>query len=252
MARAEPLEAGDDALTAEKVVGWYRVDDDVRRFWWVLAPVTAMVAGSVVVGVAFTQLDAIDPVGLNPSLALPGEERPSASLSPQAAPPTPVEALAGEGRPEDGAVEGEVLAQRGRVSPFSRAVRRVHAPSRGGSVVWQTWALFALGLLLVAAGPVSLVVALRRSWRDERFLLLRVDALVYRHGEGQDEVPWDDVAKVEWDARGFVALRMRDEDAPDYELRSRFAGIEPPALAARLEELRRKSTFGLLPRKRGS
>ena len=123
--------------------------------------------------------------------------------------------------------------------------RRTPAPPvRNATIPIHVWVLFALGFLLVAAGPTSIILGLGRTWKDDLYLLLRVDALIHQTREGRHHVAWDQVARVEHDA-GVVRLRMRDESTP-YEIRERFAGIDPPALAARLEEVRRKASFGLL------
>ncbi len=111
------------------------------------------------------------------------------------------------------------------------------------------WWLFGLGLLLVISGPGVSIWGLRRSWKDDSFLLLRVDALIHRENGETLEVPWDEVERVEWsDAPAGVRLKMRS-GAPIL-IPKAFAGVSGPALAKQLEDIRRKASFGLLPQQR--
>lgn len=214
-------------LDAERVVGWYRLDDTRRIVRVVIPMAIAMAIGSAVVGLAFTRLDALDPSTLNatrtpppPSGRVSAYERETESQRDDSLAPAPVDAPSG--------------VYRRAPAP---AVRRAEIP---GSV----WALFALGFLLVAMSVIALLAGLGQLWKRELYLLLRVDALVHQSASGHHRVAWDDVARVVHED-GVVRLRMRDESEP-YEIRERYAGLDPEALAARLEELRRKASFGLI------
>jgi hypothetical protein len=227
-----------DRLDAARAVGWYRPDDTRRILRIVLPMMLPMAVGASVVGVAYTQLKAIDPMGIEASVH----------------PPTP---RGGVASPDDTFFEGSRVPTgdtyaraHGGLAPrldgvFRGPYRRAPAPPvRDAEIPIHVWLLFALGFLLVAAGPTSIILGLGRTWKDDLYLLLRVDALIHQTRDGRHHVAWDQVARVEHDA-GVVRLRMRDESSP-YEIRERFAGIDPPALAARLEEVRRKASFGLL------
>ncbi len=112
------------------------------------------------------------------------------------------------------------------------------------------WGMFVGGLLLIVAGPAAVLWGLRRSWRHEATLLLDVDGLVHEDEAGVLRVQWDDVERVVYDPEGdAVALRLRT-GAPPIRLGHRFAGVSNAQLAQRLEDVRRKASFGLLPQQR--
>jgi hypothetical protein len=228
-----------DRLDAARAVGWYRPDDTRRILRIVLPMMLPMAIGASVVGVAYTQLKAIDPMGIEASVH----------------PPPPRGGLVARDtffeQPGSSATTADAYARaHGGLAPRVDGVlrgpyRRAPAPPvRDATIPIHVWLLFALGFLLVAAGPTSIILGLGRTWKDDLYLLLRVDALIHQTRDGRHHVAWDQVARVEHDA-GVVRLRMRDESSP-YEIRERFAGVDPPALAARLEEVRRKASFGLL------
>lgn len=199
-----------------------------------------MALGSLVVGLAYSKLDALDPMGLNPSRLPP----PTFA---EGFEPGPGEKTAGAAR----YTRNEGLATGGfgsRVPGVLRGpYRRAPAPEvRAADIPASSWWLFALGFLLVASGPTSVIVGLGKSWKDDFFLLLRADGMIHQTADGRHHLLWDHVARIEHDA-GVVRLRMRDDSAP-YEIRERYAGIDARGLASRLEELRRKASFGLLPR----
>ena len=244
-----------DRLDAARAVGWYRPDDTRRILRIVLPMMLPMAIGASVVGVAYTQLKAIDPMGIEASVHPPpprggrvaGDDTFSTDSAESAADffePGPsvtardayARAHGGLAPRVDGVLRDGVLG-----GPYRRAPA---PPVRDATIPIHVWLLFALGFLLVAAGPTSIICGLGRTWKDDLYLLLRVDALIHQTRDGRHHVAWDQVARVEHEA-GVVRLRMRDESSP-YEIRERFAGIDPPALAARLEEVRRKASFGLL------
>lgn len=119
----------------------------------------------------------------------------------------------------------------------------------GGAVpaepAWSTWLLFALGFLLIVSGPGTAIWGLRRTWRNESFLLLRTDALVHRDDGRTRIVPWDDVAKVEVSVDP-VGLRLVMRDGDEETIEGRYAGLGSAELAKQLDDIRRKATFGLL------
>lgn len=107
-----------------------------------------------------------------------------------------------------------------------------------------------LGLILVALGPLSAIVGLRRVLRAEDFLLLCTDGLFHHAGGTVERYLWADIERVEFDeGRDGIELRMRNGER--HRIDKRFAGIGNPALAHRLDEVRRKATFGVLPQQRG-
>ena len=266
-----------ERLDAARAVGWYRPDDTRRILRVVLPMMLPMAIGASVVGVAYTQLKAIDPMGIEASVHPPpprGGRFGSAGSAADGPFGSAGSAADGLGSRDDtfstesagsaadffapgpSATTRDAYARaHGGLAPrvdgvlrdgvFRGPYRRTPAPPvRNATIPIHVWLLFALGFLLVAAGPTSIILGLGRTWKDDLYLLLRVDALIHQTRDGRHHVAWDQVARVEHDA-GVVRLRMRDESSP-YEIRERFAGIDPPALAARLEEVRRKASFGLL------
>jgi len=193
------------------LVGWYRRDDMPKLLWLLWLSMIPTLAGSVLVGFAYPRIDEVDPLGVYPARAV------------------------AEGPPSGGA-------------PVSRP--RWSWPEAFPSDETTVWVLFVGGLLLVASGPAMTIWGLRRSWRREATLLLDVDGLVQQDEAGVLRVRWDDVERVVYDAeRDAVALKLRSGAAP-VRLGHRFAGVDNAQLARRLEEVRRKASFGLLPQQR--
>lgn len=121
-----------------------------------------------------------------------------------------------------------------------------HAPRERGTGEWGGMPLvFLLGLGLVAAGPALAIGVLRSAWKRDEWLLLRTDAFVLRTGEGRCTVRWDDVERIRHDLEtGEVRFEMRGDEL--FELPAQFTRGDARALALRLEEIRRKATWGLL------
>lgn len=142
-------------------------------------------------------------------------------------------------------VRGAVPVDAASTAPRPRAWPAGFPDSEAG-----VWGIFVGGLLLIAAGPAAVILGLRRSWRREAMLLLDVDGLVHEDETGALRVRWDDVERVTYDPeRDAVALRLRS-GAPPIRLGHRFAGVSNAQLAQRLEDVRRKASFGLLPQQR--
>ncbi len=207
----------------ERVLGWYRRDDfgRIARAVLPLALLTAL--GCVTVGYAHGWLSRLDP------LVLQAGEGPVAEI--------------------DAARElsrGERRAAYMHVQP---------TPARRGPGEAASWVLFALGLGLVAAGPLLMLWRLRGFMKREDFLLLRTDGLVHQIDAHRLSLAWDELERVRYDdARDAIALELRDplpvpggaEPADAILLSDRFAGTTNARLAAQLEEIRRKATWGLL------
>jgi hypothetical protein len=119
-------------------------------------------------------------------------------------------------------------------------------PMQGRVEPTPAWiALGILGLLLVAAGPLSMILSLRRVFQSDDYLLLRTDGLLEHVGDRSVLYPWDDLESVKYDeTSGTVVLRARD--GSEAHLAHPLAGIQPPALAARLDEVRRKAIWELI------
>ena len=210
----------------ERVIGWYRRDDlgRIARAVLPLALLTAL--GCVTVGYAHGRLARLDP------LLIQHDEGRIAEVD--AAPP------------------------RRELSVAERRARERHVtlPSRGsGPGEAASWVLVALGLGLVAAGPLLMLWRLRSFMKREDFLLLRTDGLVHQIDAHRLSLAWDELERVRYDdTRDAIALVLRDprplpgapEPAEAILLSERFAGTSKVQLAEQLEEIRRKATWGLL------
>lgn len=111
-------------------------------------------------------------------------------------------------------------------------------------------ALGLVGLLLVALGPLSAIVGLRRVLGAEDFLLLSTEGLLHQQGGRVRRFLWADIERVSFDEpHAAIELLMRNGER--YAIEKPFAGIGNRDLAGRLDEVRRKAMFGLLPQQRG-
>lgn len=107
-------------------------------------------------------------------------------------------------------------------------------------------ALFvALTLACSIVGPTVAVVGLQRNLRDEAFLAARTSGILYERNGRSVTLPWDSLTKIEFQAPSTLVFHRRDEEP--FTLPERYGTITVEELAKRLEELRRKSSFFLLP-----
>lgn len=101
------------------------------------------------------------------------------------------------------------------------------------------------GLGLVIAAGLRAIWGLRRLLSEDSYIALRTDGLVVVDpGGGTTQVAWDDLAECRLD-EGGDALRLELRDGEVMRVHARFSGIEPAALARRVEHLRRRTAFGL-------
>jgi hypothetical protein len=109
------------------------------------------------------------------------------------------------------------------------------------------WALVAVGSVCTVGGPIFLIASLHRILREEAYLALRTDGVLYHRGAERELLAWDTLEKVRWDPEASV-LRLERRTGDPWLIAERFAGIDGPALAKRMEDVRRKASFGLLDR----
>jgi hypothetical protein len=107
------------------------------------------------------------------------------------------------------------------------------------------WIVAAIGAVCTVGGPVFVIAALHRILREEAYLALRTDGILYHRGLERDLATWDSLEHVRWDPDARV-LRLERRQGEPWLIAERFAGIDGPALAKRLDEVRRKAGFGLL------
>jgi hypothetical protein len=100
--------------------------------------------------------------------------------------------------------------------------------------------------ICVVAGPAYAFVHLARSLGEDACLSARVDGVVFERNGKALHMPWEDIEKVELQPPTTLVFRRRTAEA--FVLHERFATIETGELQKRLEDLRRKASFGLLPK----
>ena len=111
--------------------------------------------------------------------------------------------------------------------------------------VWSIERVIFLGgvLMTICGGGLAIGYALQRM-RDERFLLVRSDGIL-RHENGIEvETFWDDVQRVEFELPSTIVFHMRSGVEKRFD--DTYFGIDNQELSKLLEDIRRKSVFGLL------
>jgi len=103
-----------------------------------------------------------------------------------------------------------------------------------------------LGGICVVCGPAYAILKLARSLREDASIAARSDGVVFERNGKALHMQWDDIERVECEPEGALVFR-RKSDEP-FVIHERFATIATNELQKRLEELRRKASFGLLPK----
>lgn len=110
----------------------------------------------------------------------------------------------------------------------------------------EAFGLMAIGLVLCVAGGLLAILGLLRTMREDVYLALRTDGALWHRGGDEVFLPWGELERVRWDAeQAALVFERRDGDAP-FQLGGRFADVEGPELARRLDDVRRKAIWGLL------
>jgi hypothetical protein len=145
-------------------------------------------------------------------------------------------------------VEGAVLS-----SLMIGATVLFMGPSLGAVafIVFKHNAPFQLAFAIVAGicvvvGPAYAILKLARSLREDASIAARSDGVIFERNGKSLHMQWDDIERVELGPETSLVFR-RKTDEP-FVLHERFAMIETAELQKRLEELRRKASFGLLPK----
>lgn len=108
-----------------------------------------------------------------------------------------------------------------------------------------------LGGICVVVGPAYAILKLARSLADDASLAARSDGVIFERKGKALHMAWDDIVRVELgelDHKAGPSLIFRRKSDEPFVLHERFAMIETAELQKRLEELRRKASFGLLPK----
>ncbi len=101
-----------------------------------------------------------------------------------------------------------------------------------------------LGGICVLVGPTLAILRLAHALHEDASLAARTDGVTFERNGKQLYMAWDTIERVELEPPTTLVFRMRD--AEPFILHERFAMIDTGELAKRLEELRRKASFGLL------
>jgi hypothetical protein len=103
----------------------------------------------------------------------------------------------------------------------------------------------AIGFTCVFGGALFTMIAMHRTLRDEDSVTLRTDGVAVRAGGDETVVAWSDLERAKFDAgRAVVVLERKGGDP--VVIARKHAGIGLPALAVRIEDTRRKASFGML------
>lgn len=129
--------------------------------------------------------------------------------------------------------------------PVIAGLLLIARPMRGSFDPGAAWVVGLSALALVVTGPLSMIVALKRAFLAEEYLLVRTDGLVDHMGATATLHPWDEVQCVVYDGSADAVVLQR-RDGGSARLTRRYAGIAPRELARRLDEVRRKAMFNLL------
>ncbi len=103
-----------------------------------------------------------------------------------------------------------------------------------------------VGLALVAGGASLTLGGMFGILRDDAYLAIRVDGVVFHASSRETFLTWSELARARWDeAQGLVLERSEGEA---FVVPRRFAGIAGPALAEKIELARRRASMGMLER----
>jgi hypothetical protein len=126
------------------------------------------------------------------------------------------------------------LIAAGATSMGAHLVHRI-TPAMG-SVISLAGGVLTLAGLVLGFGTMAMMLF------EDIYLHIREDGLLV-HRNGQDmQVPWEDLAGVDVDARRGL-LRVRAGAAGDLDF---FAGAAASSVATRIEEAKRKASLGIL------
>ena len=101
-----------------------------------------------------------------------------------------------------------------------------------------------LGGICVVVGPTLAILKLAHALREDASLAARTDGVVFERNGKSLHMSWDDIERIEAHPPTTLVFRLRA--AEPFVLHERFAMVETAELGKRLEELRRKASFGLL------
>jgi hypothetical protein len=102
----------------------------------------------------------------------------------------------------------------------------------------------SVGVVLVVVGALIAFGRLARILLEDHYVAAYVESLVVQLPGQREVVPWDSIARVRNREDEAVMLELRD--GGEVKIDARFADIDGATLARRLEDCRRRASFGLL------
>lgn len=106
---------------------------------------------------------------------------------------------------------------------------------------WLAYALYAIGIGLVTAGPLRLLLGVQRVARVERVLSVHEDGLRWQDGDAIALMPWSRIEEIAIEDDAVVLATDRQRIV----LPALMEGIETAALAAMLSDMRKKALLGV-------
>ena len=103
----------------------------------------------------------------------------------------------------------------------------------------------AITLICALGGPAIAVIGLQKNLRDEAFVAARTSGILYERNGRAIDLEWESLTKVEFESPDTIVFHRRDDEP--FRVPERYGTIGTEELAKRLEELRRKASFYLLP-----
>lgn len=102
-----------------------------------------------------------------------------------------------------------------------------------------------VGIVLTVCGGLTTVLGMTRILADDRYIAVKLEGLVVALGGDERHLAWGDLERIRFDDEShLLLLEPREGDAIAVD--TKFAGKTGPDLAQRLDELRRKASFGVL------
>jgi hypothetical protein len=129
-----------------------------------------------------------------------------------------------------------------RVLVLASALVAAGAVLGAAAIRWGHGLAF-VALLLVASGGASAILGLWREMRQERWLALRTDGLVYSRDGRTRRMPWRFIEDVRAEGASLVIVLRSGKRI---EIRERFTGTTRAALSQQIAQMRRRSELGLL------
>ncbi len=112
---------------------------------------------------------------------------------------------------------------------------------------WVATPSTVIAAICTICGPIIALLGVSRSMRSDVLLSAREGGITYERNGKSLQLTWDEIASVSYEPSGAIVFHHRD--GARTPVHDQF-DVKSAELAARLEELRRKAAFRLLPKPR--